>query len=105
ILFLMLCVAAGLISSYTMPNGLFVWPVLVGEAIFLRWPRRGIVALAVVGAVVVTTYLWHYDRGPAMGMGIAGMVRDPVHAVMLLGFVLAGPLNFVSRRMAPIVII
>jgi hypothetical protein len=57
-------------------------------------------ALIVLGTFVVSSYFWRYER-PSMGMGAGGMVRDPVHAILLLGHLLAGPLNLVFRRFGP----
>jgi hypothetical protein len=88
---------AGVLSSLTMVNGLLVWPVLVLQACYLRLNRRAVIGLAIAGGIMIAVYMWHYERA-AMGMGFSGILRDPLHAVMLLGLFLAGPLDFLSIR-------
>ncbi len=85
------CIALGIVSSYTMPNGILVWPVLLVQAIYLRQNRRMIAALAAVGAAVIVSYLWHYVRPPELGMGAIGMLRHPIDAMMLLGLIIGSP--------------
>jgi hypothetical protein len=96
--FLLMCVAAAAVASYTMPNGLLVWPVLVAQAIYLRMKRRLTIALALLGAVIFASYCWHYRISP-LGMGLFGMIRHPVDAVMLVGLLLGGALDSISLRL------
>ena len=95
VLLVVLSVFAALISSYTMANGLLVWPVLVLQALYLGFRRATVIALSLTGALVIASYLWNYQTA-AMGMGLTGMLRDPLHAIFFLGLVLAGPLNLLS---------
>jgi hypothetical protein len=97
--FLVFSMVAAMVGSYTMPNGLLVWPVLVIQAVSVRLNRRTVAALAIAGAAVIATYLWHYDATPAMGMGVSGMLRHPLSAVMLVGLLLAGPFDFISPHL------
>jgi hypothetical protein len=89
------CIAFALISSYTMANGILLWPVLVALAAYLRLRRPVLILFGAIGGLVIASYVWHYQL-PSLGMGVAGMVRDPLHSVALLGLVLAGPLDFIS---------
>ena len=87
------CVAAALIGTYSMANGLLVWPLLALQAMYLR--RRRMAALVTaIGAGVIASYLWHYQA--PMTMGVSGMLRDPLHSIALLGAVLGAPLDYVS---------
>jgi len=95
VLLVVLAAAAALICSYTMANGLLVWPVLVLEALYLRLRRGTVIVLALAGALVIASYLWNYQTA-AMGMGVGGMLRHPLYAILFFGLVLAGPLNFLS---------
>jgi hypothetical protein len=96
--FLLLCLAAAAAASYTMPNGLLVWPVLVAQAIYLRLKRHLTIAIASLGAVIIASYCWHYPI-PPLGLGIFGMLRHPVDAVLLVGLLLGAALNSTSLRL------
>ena len=53
--------AAGVAASYSMSNGLIVWPVLVLLALVLGLDRRLTAAVAAVGALSIGSYLWHFE--------------------------------------------
>jgi hypothetical protein len=95
---LLLCFVAAGIASYTMPNGLLVWPVLVAQALYLKLPRRLTIAIAILGAVIFASYCWHY-RTPPLGLGVFGMLWHPADATMLVGLLLGAALNSVSSRL------
>lgn len=101
VVFAGLAIALAALSSLGMPNGLLVWPVLVLQALYLKRSRWVVVALAFAGAIFVATYLWHYPA-PDAGMGVAGMLRHPFQAALLLGLVVAGPVGYVSNGVAAI---
>jgi hypothetical protein len=93
--FLALSLVAAAVASYTMPNGLLVWPVLAVQSIYLRLTRRVTLAIALLGASIIASYCWRYAT-PSMGMGVIGMLHHPVDSVMLIGLLLAGALNAIS---------
>jgi hypothetical protein len=95
--FLLLCVAAAAVASYTMPNGILVWPVLAAQAIYLKMNRRLTIAIALLGAGVIATYSWSY-KAPALGLGLWGILHHPVDAVMLVGLLLGAALQSISLR-------
>ncbi len=90
-LFFALCVAFGAIASYTMANGTLIWPVLVIQAIYLRQNRKVVIALAAIGSFVMVSYIWHFARPVELGMGVGGMLRHPIDAILLLGLILGSP--------------
>jgi hypothetical protein len=92
--FLALSVALALISSYTMPNGILIWPVLVVQSIYLKQNWKVGVTLAGIGTVVIVSYLWHYTRPLEMGMGVGGVLRHPIDAILLLGLIVGSPFRF-----------
>jgi hypothetical protein len=94
-LMLALSAVLGLICSFTMANGILIWPVLFALAIYLgfKLPVRFVIGAA--GALVIASYAWNYQR-PSMGMGFTGIIRDPGHAGMLVGLLLAGPITLIS---------
>jgi hypothetical protein len=89
-----LSIVCAVIASYTMPNGILVWPVLIVQAIYLRQSRRVVVVFATIGSAVIVSYLWHYVRPPELGMGAFGMLRHPIDSIMLLGLVAGSPFRF-----------
>ena len=91
--FFVLCIVLGAISSYTMPNGLLVWPLLLIQASYLQQNRRSWWALAGTGTAVTVSYLWHYATRPELGMGVGGILRHPVDAVTLLCSIVGSPLR------------
>jgi hypothetical protein len=84
------CIALGFVASYTMPNGILVWPVLVVQAIYLKQNRKA-AALALIGAVVIVSYLWHYTRPLEIGMGVGGILQHPINALLLVGLIVGSP--------------
>jgi hypothetical protein len=102
-LYLLPSILAALLATYSLGNGFLVWPVLVAEAIYLRLGRRIIGGLSTLGAIVIATYLWHYNHPPADGMEVGGMLRHPLDAIRMLGFYLAGPLNYLSMTWGTVV--
>ena len=100
-----LSILAALLATYTMVNGLLIWPVLVVEAAYLRYRRGVTIGITALGTIVIGTYLWHYTRPPEEGMGILGALAHPIDAIWMLGLYLGGPLDFLSMRWGPVVAI
>lgn len=90
--FLAAAAIAATIASLTMANGILVWPVLLGQAIYLRLPRRVTIAIALLGAAIIAAYCRQYPV-PPIGMGISGMLRHPIDATLLIGLLLGGALS------------
>jgi hypothetical protein len=63
---------AGVAATYSMANGLIVWPVAVVLALVLGLDRRLTAAVATVGALSIGSYLWHFEFSPR------GNLSDPV---------------------------
>jgi hypothetical protein len=95
--FLLLSIVLGLISSYTMPNGVLVWPVLVVQSLYMKRDWKVGMTLAGIGTAVIVSYLWHYTRPLEMGMGVGGMVRHPIDAIRILGLILGSLFHFSIR--------
>jgi hypothetical protein len=66
---LALGLALGIISSYSMPNGILVWPMLVAQSVYLRNSRKIVMVVAGLGTAVMAAYLWHYQRPLDWGLG------------------------------------
>jgi hypothetical protein len=55
-----LAAVCALAASYSMANGLLVWPVVLLVAWRLRLGRRTLLGLAVAGTATFASYLWHF---------------------------------------------
>jgi hypothetical protein len=55
------CAVAAVAATYSMANGLLVWPIVLVLALVLGLGRRPTAGLAVVGALTVFSYLWHIE--------------------------------------------
>jgi hypothetical protein len=54
-------VLAAAAATYSMANGLLVWPVLVVLALALRLPRAVVLAVGLAGAALTASYLWQLE--------------------------------------------
>jgi hypothetical protein len=50
-----------ILATYSMANGLLVWPVVLLLAVLLDLGRRSATALGAVATLAVCSYLWHFD--------------------------------------------
>lgn len=72
---LALAVAAGLTATWTMANGLLVWPILLLLAAGLRLPLRWSVALTVLAAVGAASFFVGYE--PHRNVSPLRLAREP----------------------------
>lgn len=96
------CLFAGVISTLSCPNGVFVWPVLVLQASILRVNARIRVALILAGALMIGIYFWRYEPGPELGMGAGRAILHPWQSVPIVGMLVAATLTSVSVHAAMI---
>ena len=95
--FLVVGALAAVVASYTMANGILVWPVLVAQAAYLKMPRRFTVTAALFGAGLIASYCWHYQL-PPLGMGFMGMLRRPIDGTLLIALLLGAALKVLPLR-------
>jgi hypothetical protein len=53
---------AAIAATYSLANGLLLWPLLIALAVGLRVGRWATAVLAGVGAVTIFSYMWHFER-------------------------------------------
>jgi hypothetical protein len=70
-------VAAAWATTFTMANGLVVWPLLLALAACLRAPRGRVAVLALNAAVAWALYLWDFHTPPHHGSMIDGLRQLP----------------------------
>lgn len=71
--FVLTCIL-GVLSTYSMANGLMVWPMLVALSFWLGLPVRFRIALGTAFAIMATIYLWGYHSPP--------QTADPTDSVL-----------------------
>jgi hypothetical protein len=77
---------AAVAASYSMANGLLVWPVILVLAVVLRLGLRPTFALGLTGAATYATYLWHAET-TGQG-GVSDVPRLFAYTLVYLGSVL-----------------
>jgi hypothetical protein len=82
-----LAVAAGVVASYSLLLGLFVWPVGVAELLTLDRRRYRLHAAlwAVVGIVVAVAYFNGYSKPPVLANQNLGVLGDVAFVYSMLG--------------------
>lgn len=83
----------GIISVGSIAIGLFGWPVFVLEAWLAGAGRKLLAFLTAGGLLIAAFYSIGWQRGPGMGMGLAGIIRHPLGAAGTAAFVLGGPIG------------
>lgn len=72
VVFTALAWLAATVATFSMANGLLVWPVVVGLAVVLSLGRTRTLVLAIGGAAVAGSYLWDLE------FSTRGELSDPV---------------------------
>jgi hypothetical protein len=92
---LIIAIVATVIVTYTTANGMLLWPVLVAMALWLRLPRRRIVAIGAACAVSVAVYFIGYVF---VGEGRALLlVTHPFYTTGFMAILLGAPASYSSN--------
>src|SRR5579864_5923036 len=51
------------VATYSMANGVLLWPLLLVAGVWLRMPRRHLAAIAASTVLLGATYFYHWHRG------------------------------------------
>jgi hypothetical protein len=97
--FALLC---GILSTYSMANGLAVWPLMLVLCVVLHAGLRSTAIVVIVGALVIASYLWQYHSPPGHPSPLAGLA-DPLGFAHYFFVFLAGPLSGFNLRQAMVV--
>jgi hypothetical protein len=95
-------IVCAIISTLSLTSGLFVWPILILEALILRANRKVIVALSLAWIAITIAYAIGFTN-PGGGMGAPGMLRRPFQAFLIASLVLGGPLSDVHQWLGELV--
>ena len=85
--FLIVCIAAATIATWSLANGMLLWPLLVIAAWWLRMKSPALAALLTFGLLNLALYFYHYHRPVSLGsnlpmLSIGGRLH---YAVVYLG--------------------
>ena len=75
--FLILSVVAALCATYSLANGMLLWPLLLGAALLLGMGRAVVTLFTAVGAVTAATYFIGYTHPPHHA-SLATSVQSPL---------------------------
>ena len=84
------------IATFTMANGLLLFPLLVSLAVWLRRPRGQLVFLVIATAVVWSIFFWGYRFGvhePERGAPLFLLIHAIGYALAFIGGPFGGPLG------------
>jgi hypothetical protein len=87
--FLILAIACGVAATYSMSNGMLIWPLLVGAALLLRCRPKQVAAIALCGACSIALYFFHYQNMHSVNWG--SVLQHPQYFVLFLGSFLGMP--------------
>jgi hypothetical protein len=79
-LWLVLAIAAAIAATWSLSNGMLLWPLLLLTAMLLRMRVSSVIALLASGAASIALYFYHY-RSPSLG--------SPAYSIQALGRELA----------------
>jgi hypothetical protein len=90
---MMLCAAIlfAITATYSMSNGMFVWPVLLAVAFLSRYRWKELILIVIVGTITVGLYFYHYKN--LHTFGLAAFFGHPGYAVEFLGSFLGMPFS------------
>lgn len=96
-------IVIGIIASYSMANGLLVWPLLFLAACWFRVPRRERLILLAASITMWALYLRHYKnptQHSSIREGLLNLPQSFAYALCVLGSPLDGILSAINRTFA-----
>lgn len=93
-LMLILSILCAVLATYSMSNGMLVWPLLVTAALILRVDRKQVLAIAITGAIAIGAYFIHYRNLHSLALGTA--LSHPIYLAGFLGSFLGMPFSAVD---------
>jgi hypothetical protein len=83
---LVICIAAATVATWSLANGMLLWPLLVFVALWLRMKSSAWIPLLTVGLCNIALYFYHYHRPVAnRTLPLLSLVERARYAVVYLG--------------------
>jgi hypothetical protein len=85
--FLVVCVVAATVATWSLANGMLLWPLLIAAALFLRMKRSVWGILLAFGILNLGLYFFHYHRPSAQSgpVSLLSVVRMAEYVVVYFG--------------------
>jgi hypothetical protein len=90
-LFLIAAIFCGVAATYSMSNGMLVWPLMLVAGLVLRFHRRQMVAIGLCGVASIGLYFYHYKNLHTFSLQAA--MHHPGYFLMFLGSFLGMPFS------------
>lgn len=99
-LFLVAAILSAIAATYSMSNGMLIWPILVAAALLLRLSARETAAMAVCGAISIALYFFRYKNLHTFSLQAA--ISHPKYFCLFLGSFLGMPFSTAFHLSNPI---
>jgi hypothetical protein len=96
---LILSIACAVLATYSMSNGMLVWPLLLAVALTLRFSRKHVAAIAIAAAISIGAYFIRYQNLHSLAVGTA--LSHPLYLIGFLGSFLGMPFSAVDGMTHP----
>jgi len=90
-LFLTAAILCAIAATYSMSNGMLIWPILAGAALLLRLGARQTLVITLCGAASVALYFFHYQDLHSLAFQAAR--QHPKYFAMFMGSFLGLPFS------------
>jgi len=100
-LFLIAAVISGIAATYSMSNGMLIWPLLIAAALLLRLSLRHTAAILICAAVSIALYFFHYHNLHSLSLQAA--FRNPEYFAIFVGSFLGLPFSAAFHVSSPLI--
>ena len=101
-LFLFAAIAFAVAATYSMSNGMLVWPLLLLAALVLQLERRETWAVIIFASVSIGLYFFHYKN--LHSIGVDNIVHNPAYFLEFVAALLGMPFSTANYQNAPILL-
>jgi len=95
-------VGSGIVATYSLSNGILLWPVLLLTGFVLRVSRRALLTIGVIGGLAIAQYFYGYHLIAGHGNAIDAL-KHPIAVLSFIGAYLAIPVARVDHLVGAIV--
>jgi hypothetical protein len=100
-LYIALASLAAACATYSLANGILIWPVLVLMAAWMRFPKPATAWLLAAGALVAASYLYHY-HSPTYHSNPLKVIRAPAAVAKYSFIYLSSPFHWAGQFAHPV---
>jgi hypothetical protein len=107
-MFLVVSILAALAATYSLSNGILLWPILILAALYLRLRRTAVLSYAITGVVSIGLYFYHLDlssRWDLPANTIASKLVSPVTVMKFFATYFIGSFIHGGTRVAEFILL